>query len=133
MTPASVSRRKALAVHGDLGVVSGLQDALVNSGFEVITARDLPTALLAAMNHYFDVIVICSRVTEEGDGWPLAGVMHLIFPSSHIAVIAPDKNVVSLQAAINHGAKQVFQFSNSPGEIVGAILKKIPPAGKRIQ
>lgn len=133
MSSAAAARRKALAVHGDLGVIAGLQDALANSGFEVITARDLPTSLLAAISHYFDLIVISSRVTEDGDGWPLAGVMHLIFPSAHIAVIAPDKNVMSLQAAINHGAKQVFEFSNSPDEIVGAILKKIPPAGNRIQ
>lgn len=133
MTARGTSQRKALVVHGDLSALSGLQDGLASSGFEVISARDLPTALLTVTLHYFELIVVCSRITEEGDGWPLAGVMHMIFPSAHIAVIAPDKNVIALQAAINHGANQVFQFSNSPGEIVGSILKRFSAAGKRVQ
>ncbi len=133
MTARATSGQRALVVHGDLGALSGLQDSLASSGFEVISARDLPSALLAATRHFLDLIVICSRVTEEGDGWPLAGAMHLIFPSAHIAVIAPDKSVIALQSAINHGANQVFQFSNSPGDIVGSILKKFSPAGKRVQ
>ena len=121
--------RTALVVHGDLGIVSGLQDALVNSGFNVISARDLPTALLAATQHYFDLILVSSRVAEEGDGWPLAGVLHMVFRKSYIAVITPYKNVISLQAAINHGANQVFEFKTNPADVVGAILQKIAPLG----
>ena len=132
MTPTPPSNR-ALIVHADLGSVSELQHALDRNGYEVITARDLPTALLAAMHHFFDVVVISARVSEEGDGWPLAGVMHLIFPRAHIAVIARDKNVSTLQAAINHGASGVFEAKTPPADIVGAILKKVPPNSKRIQ
>ncbi len=124
---------KALVVHGDIAGISGLQDALSRGGCEIVAARDLPTALLAATHNFFDVIVISSRVTEEGDGWPLAGVMHMIFPRAYIGVIARDKNVCTLQAAINHGATQVFETKRAPGEIAGAILNKIPTSSKRVQ
>jgi DNA-binding NtrC family response regulator len=123
----------ALIVHGDLGVLSGLQDALLSRGISVITARDLPTALLSATRHYFDLLLVSSRVNEEGDGWPLAGVMHMIFPRSYIAVIAPDRNVISLQSAINYGANQVFEFTASPVEIVGAILQRMSPVARSLQ
>ena len=133
MTGPGAGKHRALVVHGDLGIISGLQDALINKGFEVITARDLPSALLAATHYYFDLAVVSSRVTEEGDGWPLAGVLHMIFRRAYIAMIAPDRNVVSLQAAINHGASQVFEFKTSPMEIVGAILQKISPTSRLVQ
>ncbi len=131
----TVARRgpKALVVHGDIGSISGLQDALSRGGCDIVAARDLPTALLAATHNFFDVIVISSRVSEEGDGWPLAGVMHMIFPRAYIGVIARDKNVCTLQAAINHGASQVFETKSAPAEIAGAILNKIPPSSKRVQ
>lgn len=133
MSGRTGSKPRALVVHGDLGVISGLQDALINKGFEVISARDLPSALLAATHYYFALVVVSSRISEEGDGWPLASVLHMIFRTAYIAVIAPDKNVASLQAAINHGANQVFEFKTSPREIVGAILQKISPTSKQVQ
>jgi len=133
MTQPARKTGTALIVHGDLGVMTGLQDALSNSGLSVITARDLPTALLAVTQHYFDLVLVSSRVNEEGDGWPLAGVMHMVFPNSYIAVIAPDKNVVSLQAAVNYGANQVFEFTSSPLEIVGAILRRMPAVSRPVQ
>ena len=131
----TIARRgpKALVVHGDISSISGLQDALSRGGCEIVAARDLPTALLAATHNFFDVIVISSRVSEEGDGWPLAGVMHLIFPRAYIGVIARDRNVCTLQAAINHGATQVFETKSAPAEIAGAILNKIPTSSKRVQ
>ncbi len=133
MSIADRSAPKALVVHSDLGTLAGIQDALSRGGCEIVAARDLPTALMAATHHFFHVVVISSGVTEEGDGWPLAGVMHLIFPQAYIAVIAPDKNVCSLQAAINHGATHVFETKTAPSEIAGAILKKFPTPSKRLQ
>jgi DNA-binding NtrC family response regulator len=133
MNTAAPNSPKALVVHGDIGSISGLQDALSRGGCEIVAARDLPTALLAATHNFFDVIVISSRVSEEGDGWPLAGVMHLIFPRAYIGVIARDRNVCTLQAAINHGATQVFETKSAPAEIAGAILNKIPTSSKRVQ
>ena len=133
MNPAVATGPKALIVHSDLGSLSGLQDALSRGGCDVVAVRDLPTALLAATHSFFEVVVISSQVGEEGDGWPLAGVMHLIFPHAHIAVIARDKSVCALQAAINHGATQVFETNSGPVEIAGAILNKIPDASKRAQ
>lgn len=124
---------KALLVHSDIGSISGLQDALSRGGCEIVAARDLPTALMAATHNFFDVIVISSRVGEDGDGWPLAAVMHMIFPRAYIAVMVRDKNVCTLQAAINHGATQVFETNSGSAEIAGAILNKIPVSPERVQ
>ena len=133
MSAAARTSPKALVVHPDLGVLSGLQEALARGGCEIVAARDLPTALLAATHNFFDVVVISSRVSEDGDGWPLAGVIHLVFPRAYIAVIARDKNVAALQAAINHGATQVFEAQTPPSQIAGAIVDKVPPVSKRVQ
>jgi DNA-binding NtrC family response regulator len=132
MTVAVRTAPKALIVHSDLASLSALQDALSRGGCEVVVARDLPTALMAVTHHFFDVVVIASRVGEEGDGWPLAGVLHQIFPRAYIAVIARDKDVPAIQAAINHGATQVFETRTGPAEIAGAILNKISAAAKRV-
>ncbi len=132
MSDAARKRLKALVVHGDIGSISGLQDALSRGGCEIVAARDLPTALLAATHNFFDLVVISSRVGEEGDGWPLASVMHMIFPRAYIGVIARDKDVCTLRPSINHGATQVFEAKSGPAEIAGAILNKIPTASKRV-
>ena len=133
MSAAARRCTKALVVHSDIGSISGLQDALSRGGCEIVAARDLPTALMAATHNFFDVIVISSRVGEDGDGWPLAAVMHMIFPRAYIAVIVRDKNVCTLQAAINHGATQVFETNSGSAEIAGAILNKIPVSPERVQ
>ena len=68
--------RMALIVHSDMGVLSSLQSALSKNGFTAIIARDLPTALLAITQHYFEVAIVSAQLREGGDGWPLAGVLH---------------------------------------------------------
>ena len=79
----------ALVVHPDLSVLSQYQTLLASSGFTTVVARDLPTALLAITQHFFDVAVVSSQLSEAGDGWPLAGVLHLVFPQSYIGVLVP--------------------------------------------
>ncbi len=87
---------------------------------------------MAVTHHFFDIVVISSQISEQGDGWPLAGVLHQIFPRAYIAVLARDKDVPAIQAAINHGATQVFETRTGPAEIAGAILNKIPAASKQV-
>ena len=132
MTVAVRTAPKALIVHSDLGSLSGLQDAFSRGGCQIVAARDLPTALMAVTHHFFDIVVISSQISEQGDGWPLAGVLHQIFPRAYIAVLARDKDVPAIQAAINHGATQVFETRTGPAEIAGAILNKIPAASKQV-
>jgi len=87
-----------------------------------IIARDLPTALLAITQHYFDVAIVSSRLGEGGDGWALAGVLHLVFPRAFIAVLTPgEPDVVTFQSAINNGVSEIYEQSRRPAEIVGAI------------
>ncbi|MGH9513141.1 MAG: hypothetical protein ACRD2U_13500 [Terriglobales bacterium] len=115
--------RMALIVHSDLGVLTNLQSALSENGFTAIVARDLPTALLAITHHYFDVAIVSSQLREGGEGWPLAGVLHLVFPKAFVSVLAPsDGDVLTLQAAINYGVKEVYKESSPAQEVVGAIL-----------
>ena len=82
--------KTALIVHADMSVLAAFQSSFVSKGYLAILARDLPTALLALTQHFFDVAVISSRLGEGGDGWPLAGVVHLIFPKAFVAVLAPE-------------------------------------------
>jgi ActR/RegA family two-component response regulator len=100
-----------------------LQASLTSSGYVAIIARDLPTALLAITQHYFDVAIVSSRLGEGGDGWPLAGVLHLVFPRAFIAVLTPgEPDVVTFQSAINNGVSEIYDQGKRPGEIVSAIL-----------
>ena len=118
--------RLALMVHSDVGVLSSYQAALKEKGFVTIVARDLPTALLAMTQHYFEVAVVSSRLGEGGDGWPLAGVLHLVFPRAFVAVVSPDEpDVLLLQAAINYGAREVFELSRPAAEVVGSIVAQL--------
>src|SRR5437588_12410103 len=97
--------------------VSSLQTVFVHNGITAIVARDLPTALLAITQHYFDVAIISSRLREVGDGWPLAGVLHLVFPRAFVAVITPEEpDVLTFQSAINYGVTQIYQQSSSVTE-----------------
>jgi hypothetical protein len=66
--------------------------------------------------------VISSRLAEGGDGWPLAGVVHLIFPKAFVGVLTPETNVLTLQAAINNGVTQIFDVSNNPDQVVTTLL-----------
>jgi DNA-binding NtrC family response regulator len=116
----------ALVVHSDLAMLSNYQAALTEKGFVTIVARDLPTALLAITQHYFDVAIVSTRLVEGGDGWPLAGVLHLVFPHAYVAVVSPDEpDVLALQSAINYGVREIYETSRPAPEIVDAILAEL--------
>jgi DNA-binding NtrC family response regulator len=116
----------ALVVHPDMAVVSGLQSALANKGFTTIVARDLPTALLTITQHYFEIAVISSQLQENGDGWPLAGVLHLVFPRAFVAVMDHmEPDILTLQSAINYGVREIYQPSAPAQEVVSSILAQI--------
>ncbi|HSK45803.1 MAG TPA: hypothetical protein VLA83_18145 [Candidatus Binatia bacterium] len=119
--------KTALIVHADMSVLSAFQSSFVSKGYVAILARDLPTALLAVTQHFFDVAVISSRLAEGGDGWPLAGVVHLIFPKAFVSVLTPETNVLTLQAAINNGVTQIFDASSDPEHVVSASLGSQQP------
>ncbi len=122
-TAAGLQNQLALVVHSDMAALSKFQAALAQRGMKTIVARDLPTALLAITQHHFNLCIVSSQLTEGGDGWPLVGVLHLVFPRSFVAVVSPSEpDVLTLQAAINYGAQEVFQQSKPPEEIVDAIV-----------
>ena len=112
-------------------VVSSLQTAFVQNGITAIVARDLPTALLAITQHYFDVAVVSSRISEEGDGWSLGGVIRLVFPKSFVLMIAPGTDLLTLKNAINHGVDEVLEKSATAEQIVNTTLQSAVLAGKR--
>jgi ActR/RegA family two-component response regulator len=124
--------RMALVVHPDMAVLTDLQSALTQRGFTTILARDLATALLSITQHYFEIALVASELQENGDGWPLAGVLHLVFPRAFVAVmdrLEPD--ILSLQSAINYGVREVYQQSTPAQELVSSVLtqmEKFAPA-----
>jgi ActR/RegA family two-component response regulator len=122
MSETLKTTKTALIVHADMSVLSAFQSSFVSKGYVAILARDLPTALLAVTQHFFDVAVISSRLAEGGDGWPLAGVVHLIFPKAFVGVLTPETNVLTLQAAINNGVTQIFDVSSNPDQVVTTLL-----------
>ena len=118
--------RMALVVHSDMGKLSSYQAALTEKGFVAIVARDLATALLAITQHYFDVAIVSSRLGEGGDGWPLAGVLHLVFPKAFVAVVSPEEpDVLALQSAINYGVREIYHVSSPPAEVIGSIIVQL--------
>jgi ActR/RegA family two-component response regulator len=122
--------RLALIVHSDMAVVSGLQSALTSKGFTAIVARDLPTALLSITQHYFEIAMVASTLQENGDGWPLAGVLHLVFPRAYVAVLdRTEPDILTLQAAINYGVREVYQQSAPAQDVVNSIVSQIEGAG----
>jgi DNA-binding NtrC family response regulator len=124
--------KMALVVHSDMGVLSGFQSALAEKGFVTIVARDLPTALLAITHHFFDVAIVSSKLGEGGDGWPLAGVLHLVFPRAFVGVLSPtEPDVLTLQSAINYGVREVYLQSHPPQEVVGSVLAQMGVAGEK--
>lgn len=129
MSPKSstaIASRMALIVHPDMSVLSALQTALSAKGFTVIVARDLATALLAITHHYFELAIVSSQMAEGGDGWPLAGVLHLVFPRAFVCVVSPvEPDVLTLQAAINYGVREVYRQSTPAPEVVDAIVQQL--------
>src|SRR5438477_11434383 len=127
--PTKLSKM-ALVVHSEVGALSGYQGALSESGYLTIVARDLPTALLAITQHYFDVAIVSSRLAEGGDGWPLAGVLHLVFPKAFITVLTPEEpDVPTFRSAINNGVSEIYQENKDAGEIVQAISARLSGSG----
>ena len=112
----------SLFVHPELVVLSQYQSQLSNHGVTTVVARDLPTALLAITQHYFDMAIVASQLGESGDGWPLAGVLHLVFPGSYIGVLVPGADLLTLQSAINNGVQDVFEITQSPQSVVKASI-----------
>lgn len=116
----------ALVVHADMAIVSGLQAALSNKGFTTVVARDLPTALLSITQHYFEIAVVASQLQESGDGWPLAGVLHLVFPRAFVGIIdRVEPDILTLQSAINYGVQEIYQQSTPAKDVVNSILARV--------
>lgn len=103
-------------------MLSQYQSSLTKNGFTSVVARDLPTALMAITQHYFDVAIVSSQLGEAGDGWPLAGVLHLVFPRSYIGVLVPGADLLTLQSAINSGVQDVFELTQTPQKVVNALI-----------
>lgn len=124
--------RNALIVHSDLGVLSAMQAALSKEGFAPILCRDLPTALLAVVQHRFELCVVSVRISEPADGWSLAGILHMCFPHAYIAMIAPEPDLLMLQTAINTGVTELYLSSRPPAEVATEILRDYSQ-GRQVQ
>jgi DNA-binding NtrC family response regulator len=117
--------QKALLVHPDLKVLSDLQSELSQRSYTCILARDLPTALLAMTQHYFDMGLIAAQITEQGDGWSLSGVFRMVFPKSFVAVLGADTGIRTLQTAINNGINDVYEPTRTPQDIVNSVVTQM--------
>jgi len=124
----SIAEKTALVVNPDVGSLAAFQESLGRNGFICVVARDLPTALLAMSQHFFQVAIVASRISEPGDGWSLAGVLHRLFPNALITVLAPERNILALQSAINNGVTELFAASESPQQIVENVVKLCAPS-----
>jgi DNA-binding NtrC family response regulator len=128
---ASAPPKTALVVASDLEALTAFQAALTANGYLAILARDLPTALLAITQHYFDLAIVASHLGEGGDGWPLAGVLHLVFPRAFVAVLNPgEPDVVTFQSAINNGVSEIYDQARRPADIVATIVAQASGSGK---
>jgi ActR/RegA family two-component response regulator len=121
--------KKALLLHPDMGVLSALQSEFSRRNVTSIVSRDLPTALLAITQHYFEIAVVSSKIAEEGDGWPVGGILRLIFPKASVIMIAPRTDLLTLRSAINNGIDEVCEATTSPEKIVAAVFKHESAAG----
>ena len=121
----------ALVVHREMTMLSALQNAFARRGFTVITARDLPTSLLAITQHHFDAALISANIAERGDGFPLAGIMQRIFPEARVCVVSISVDVPELLSAINSGVhKLVDVHSGDADSLVESALMFSPPSGQ---
>jgi DNA-binding NtrC family response regulator len=122
---APQAEKTALLVHSDLNVLSVIQSVLTQQGVRTVVARDLPTMLMAITQHYFDLAVVGSRISEEGDGWPVASVLRMVFPNAFIGVVAPRTDVLTLKAAINSGINEVYDSNRTPQEIASQVIAQM--------
>ena len=132
------SEKKALLVHPEMSVLSALHGEFSKHGITTIVARDIPTTLLAITQHFFDFAIVATRITEEGDGWPVAGVLRLVFPQSTVVALAPGTDVLTLKAAINNGIDELCEASRSAQQVVTVALehakgKPEPLPAQRVQ
>jgi hypothetical protein len=119
----STAQRIALVVHPDLAAVSSLQGEFLKHSIATIVARDLPTALLAMTQHYFDIAVVADTISEAGDGWALGGVLRMVFPKAFLATISPTHDVHTLKNAINNGIDEIFETNATFEEVVAAPVR----------
>ncbi|HZR30902.1 MAG TPA: hypothetical protein VFA76_03485 [Terriglobales bacterium] len=119
---ARFANKMALVVHPDLEVLMSYQGTLAKNGISTVVARDLPTALLAMTQHYFEIAIVSSRISEQGDGWTLAGVLRRAFTSAFVAVLAPETNVPNLTSAINSGVAQLYRNDSPVPDVVASVL-----------
>lgn len=114
--------KKALVVHPDMRMLTAFQGELTKNGIVTVIARDLPTALLAMTQHFFDYAIVASRISEEGDGWSVAGVLRLIFPQARLIAVAPQADVLTLKSAINNGIDELCENTRSAEEVVSLVV-----------
>lgn len=128
----TTAQRIALVVHPDMTALAALQGEFLKHNIATIIARDLPTALLAMTQHYFDIAVVADTVSETGDGWALGGVLRMVFPKAFIATITPTSDVHTLKNAINNGIDEIVETNTSFEDVVAATMKSYSAApGKR--
>ena len=124
LIPHKGHTRVALLVNPNVSELSSQQNAFSSQGIQCVVARDLPTALLAITQHVFDLAVVGSRISEEGDGWALSGVLRMVFPQAYIVVLTPETSVITLQAAINNGLNQVYESGTPAEDLVETIMQQ---------
>ena len=125
----TTAQRIALVVHPDMAAVSALQGEFLKHNIATIVARDLPTALLAMTQHYFDISVVAETISEAGDGWALGGVLRMVFPKAFLATITPSHDVHTLKNAINNGIDEIFETHASYEDVVAATVKSYGSVG----
>lgn len=117
--------RIALVVHPDVACLSKYQSALAVNGFLPVVARDLATALLAMTQHHFELGIIGCEISEPGDGWLLAGVFHMAFPGSKVAVLTFEADMFTYMKAINTGVQQMFPQSKAADSVVSELARTV--------
>lgn len=123
-------RKLALVVHREITMLSALQQAFSARGYTVVVARDLPSALLAITQHYFDAALVSANLAENGDGFPLAGIIQRIFPDAQVSVIALTTDVPELLSAINSGVHRVLDsYSGNADFLVSEALNEVRRVG----
>ncbi|MCU1283830.1 MAG: hypothetical protein JWO13_180 [Acidobacteriales bacterium] len=118
----------ALLVNPNMAFLTQLQHALTAKGIACIVARDLATALLAVTQHEFGVAIINSRISEEGDGWALGGVMRKLSEAMYIGMTCNAKDVLAIQSTINNRLNEIFDSKVDTEAVASAVIAKLEPA-----
>jgi len=54
---------------------------------------------------------------------------HLVFPQAFVAVVSPtEPDVLTLQAAINYGVREIFDQAKPASQVVNSIVAQLKPA-----